>query len=161
MHVEEAPFAHSSGTRGRRFEWHVSSAGGGGTGRGFSGERHPMVSAGERARKSGILGARRRPLVDAHKSLVLSLIEKTCDLTLKELQMRLAERGHSFSNGSSWRFFDRQSGGGLCIGYDVVKQFAASAEPVRRSNDQRDGGRRRAPHFHRTISAVNRPAPYF
>ena len=45
--------------------------------------------------------------IDAHKSLILSLVEETCDITLKELQARLAERGHVFSIGSLWRFFDR------------------------------------------------------
>jgi transposase len=45
--------------------------------------------------------------IDAHKSLILSLVEETCDITLKELQAALAERGHRFSIGSLWRFFDR------------------------------------------------------
>ncbi len=45
--------------------------------------------------------------IDAHKSLILSLVAETCDITLKELQGRLAERGHCFSIGSLWRFFDR------------------------------------------------------
>ena len=45
--------------------------------------------------------------IDAHKSLILSLVEETCDITLKELQARLAERGHLFSIGPLWRFFDR------------------------------------------------------
>ncbi len=45
--------------------------------------------------------------IDAHQQLILSLVDETCDITLKELQARLAERGHSFSIGSLWRFFDR------------------------------------------------------
>lgn len=45
--------------------------------------------------------------IDAHKGLILSFVEETCDITLKELQARLAERGHRFSIGSLWRFFDR------------------------------------------------------
>ncbi|WP_144259645.1 IS630 family transposase [Methylocystis sp. ATCC 49242] len=45
--------------------------------------------------------------IDAHKSLILSLVEETCDITLKELQTQLAERGHRFSIGALWRFFDR------------------------------------------------------
>ncbi len=45
--------------------------------------------------------------IDAHKKLILSLVEETCDITLKELQAQLGERGHSFSVGSLWRFFDR------------------------------------------------------
>jgi transposase len=47
--------------------------------------------------------------IDAHKSLILSLVEATCDITLKELQAQLAERGHRFSMGSLWRFFDRHN----------------------------------------------------
>jgi transposase len=39
--------------------------------------------------------------------LILSLVDEVCDITLKELQARLAERGHSFSIGALWRFFDR------------------------------------------------------
>jgi transposase len=45
--------------------------------------------------------------IDAHKRLILSLVEETCDVTLKELQMQLVERGHCFSIGALWRFFDR------------------------------------------------------
>jgi transposase len=45
--------------------------------------------------------------IDAHQQLILSLVDETCDITLKELQAQLAERGHSFSVGSLWRFFDR------------------------------------------------------
>lgn len=45
--------------------------------------------------------------IDAHQQLILSLVDETCDITLKELQTQLAERGHSFSVGSLWRFFDR------------------------------------------------------
>jgi transposase len=45
--------------------------------------------------------------IDAHKALILSLVDATCDITLKELQAQLAERGHHFSVGSLWRFFTR------------------------------------------------------
>ena len=45
--------------------------------------------------------------IDAHKGLILSLVDEVCDITLKELQVRLAERGHRFSIGALWRFFDR------------------------------------------------------
>jgi transposase len=45
--------------------------------------------------------------IDAHKSLILSLVEETCDITLKELQAQLADRGHRFSIGALWRFFAR------------------------------------------------------
>ena len=47
--------------------------------------------------------------IDAHKSLILSLVEETCDITLKELSAQLAERGHSFSIGALWRFFVRHN----------------------------------------------------
>jgi transposase len=45
--------------------------------------------------------------IDAHKGLILSLVDEVCDITLKELQAQLAERGHRFSIGALWRFFDR------------------------------------------------------
>jgi transposase len=45
--------------------------------------------------------------VDQHSALILSLVDESCDITLKELSARLAERGHRFSIGSLWRFFDR------------------------------------------------------
>jgi transposase len=45
--------------------------------------------------------------IDAHKGLILSLVDEVCDITLKELQARLAQRGHRFSIGALWRFFDR------------------------------------------------------
>lgn len=45
--------------------------------------------------------------IDAHKSLILSLVEETCDITLAELQAQLAERELRFSIGSLWRFFTR------------------------------------------------------
>lgn len=47
--------------------------------------------------------------IDAHKSLILSLIEETCDVTLKELRMQLVARGHCFSIGALWRFFHRHN----------------------------------------------------
>jgi transposase len=47
--------------------------------------------------------------IDAQKSLILSLVEETCDITLKELSAQLAERGHSFSIGALWRFFARHN----------------------------------------------------
>jgi transposase len=57
------------------------------------------------AQKRG--GDRWSARIDAHKSLILSLVGATCDITLKELQTQLAERGHRFSIGSLWRFFAR------------------------------------------------------
>lgn len=57
------------------------------------------------ARKRG--GDRWSARIDTHKGLILSLVDEVCDITLKELQARLAERGHRFSIGALWRFFDR------------------------------------------------------
>lgn len=57
------------------------------------------------AQKRG--GDRWSARIDTHKSLILSLIDATCDITLKELRTQLAERGHHFSIGSLWRFFAR------------------------------------------------------
>ncbi len=47
--------------------------------------------------------------IDAHSGLILSLVEGTCDITLKELQSQLAARGHRFSIGALWRFFARHN----------------------------------------------------
>jgi transposase len=47
--------------------------------------------------------------IDGQADLILSLVDEVCDITLKELQGRLAERGHRFSIGSLWRFFDRHA----------------------------------------------------
>lgn len=52
-------------------------------------------------------GDRRSSRIDAHQKLILSLVDETCDITLNELQAQLAKRGHRFSVGSLWRFFDR------------------------------------------------------
>ena len=38
--------------------------------------------------------------IDAHQQLILSLVDETSDITLKEFQAQLADRGHSFSVGS-------------------------------------------------------------
>ena len=47
--------------------------------------------------------------IDAHSRLIVSLVEESCDITLKELAAQLAEHGHRFSIGSLWRFFDRHA----------------------------------------------------
>ena len=47
--------------------------------------------------------------IDAQSGLILSLVDETCDITLKELQAKLADREHRFSIGSLWRFFDRHA----------------------------------------------------
>ena len=38
----------------------------------------------------------------------MSLVDETSDITLMELQARLAEQGHRFGIGTLWRFFDRR-----------------------------------------------------
>ena len=45
--------------------------------------------------------------IEAQAGLILSLVEETCDITLMELQAKLAEQGHHFAIGTLWRFFDR------------------------------------------------------
>jgi transposase len=67
----------------------------------------------QREKESGSPAAHKRggdrwsARIDAHKDLILALVEETCDITLKELAAQLVERGHRFSIGSLWRFFDR------------------------------------------------------
>lgn len=45
--------------------------------------------------------------VEAQADLILALVDETCDITLSELQVKLAEQGHRFGIGTLWRFFDR------------------------------------------------------
>ncbi len=66
-----------------------------------------------RARRSGERGARRqgqprRSKLDAHRAFLLGLIEATSDITIVEMQERLAaERGIKASVGTIWTFLDR------------------------------------------------------
>ncbi len=66
-----------------------------------------------RARRSGERAARRqgqprRSKLDAHRTFLLGLIEMTPDITLVEMQERLAaERGIQASVGTVWTFLDR------------------------------------------------------
>ncbi|WP_353703297.1 hypothetical protein [Bradyrhizobium sp. INPA03-11B] len=43
----------------------------------------------------------------------------------------LKELANKTRRGLLGRVEDGKSGGGLCFGYDVVKQFAANGEPIR------------------------------
>ena len=69
--------------------------------------RREKESGSPAAQKRG--GDRWSARIDAHKDLILSLVDETCDITLKELQTRLCERGLRFSIGSLWRFFARHA----------------------------------------------------
>ncbi len=66
-----------------------------------------------RARESGERRARRqgqprRSKLDAHRDFLLGLIEATADITIMEMQERLAaERGIRASVGTIWTFLDR------------------------------------------------------
>src|SRR5215213_7103914 len=66
-----------------------------------------------RARRSGERGARRqgqprRSKLDAHRAFLLGLIEATSDITIVEMQERLAaQRGIKASVGTIWTFLDR------------------------------------------------------
>ncbi|WP_394082689.1 IS630 family transposase [Xanthobacter aminoxidans] len=45
--------------------------------------------------------------IEAQGDLILKLVEETSDMTLMELQQKLAFHGHRFAIGTLWRFFDR------------------------------------------------------
>ena len=66
-----------------------------------------------RARESGERTARRqgqprRSKLDPHRDFLLGLIETTSDITIVEMQERLAtERGVTASVGTIWTFLDR------------------------------------------------------
>ena len=52
-------------------------------------------------------GDRRSGRIEAHATLILSIVEQTKDITIAEVQAKLAEQGVSFGTGTLWRFFDR------------------------------------------------------
>jgi transposase len=52
-------------------------------------------------------GDRRSARIEAHAGFLLGAIEEEDDITLGELQGRLAERGTPVGLGTLWRFFDR------------------------------------------------------
>jgi transposase len=52
-------------------------------------------------------GDRRSGRIEADATLILSIVEQTKDITIAEVQAKLAEQGLSFGTGTLWRFFDR------------------------------------------------------
>ncbi len=52
-------------------------------------------------------GDRNSARIEAQAPLILRIVAETCDITLKELQARLAEQGHCFGVSTLWRFFER------------------------------------------------------
>lgn len=55
-------------------------------------------------------GDRKSKRIEAHAAYILETIAAEPDITLGELQTRLAsERGDRFGIGTLWRFFDRRS----------------------------------------------------
>jgi transposase len=52
-------------------------------------------------------GDRRSGRIEAHAELILSLVEEKPDITLGELQARLAEQGIAAAVSTLWRFFKR------------------------------------------------------
>ena len=59
-----------------------------------------------RAKPQG--GDRHSHRIEAQADLIMALVDGTSDITLMELQARLAEQGHRFGIGTLWRFFDRR-----------------------------------------------------
>ena len=53
-------------------------------------------------------GDRHSHRIEAQADLIMALVDETSDITLMELQARLAEQGHRFGIGTLWRFFDRR-----------------------------------------------------
>ncbi|NOG73995.1 MULTISPECIES: IS630 family transposase [Roseicella] len=53
-------------------------------------------------------GDRRTARIEGHAPLILGLVERTSDITLKEIQAELAKAGVSAGIGTLWRFFDRR-----------------------------------------------------
>lgn len=53
-------------------------------------------------------GDRRSSKTEAHAGFIRSLITEQGDMTLAEMQARLAERGTPMGIGTLWRFFDRR-----------------------------------------------------
>jgi transposase len=54
-------------------------------------------------------GDKRSGRIEAHASLILSLVEARGDITLVELRSALAERGIAVAVSTLWRFFDRHA----------------------------------------------------
>ena len=57
----------------------------------------------------GPLGGDRRSMrIEAHGALILRLVDRKSDITLKEIRAELASEGVSVGIGTLWRFFDRR-----------------------------------------------------
>ena len=52
-------------------------------------------------------GDRRSKRIEAHCAFIMKTVADRKDITLAELQERLARRGARFGIGTLWRFFDR------------------------------------------------------
>ena len=52
-------------------------------------------------------GDRRSKRIEAHHAFIMKTVADRKDVTLVELQERLARRGARFGIGTLWRFFDR------------------------------------------------------
>jgi transposase len=59
------------------------------------------------ARPSPLGGDRRSARVEAQGALIKGILEATPDITVEELRLDLAERGHLFGYGTIQRFFRR------------------------------------------------------
>ena len=53
-------------------------------------------------------GDRRSERIEAHAPLILGLVERAADVTLKEIRAELAKAGVPAGIGTLWRFFDRR-----------------------------------------------------
>ena len=66
------------------------------------------------ARKAGSVapgplgGDRRSARIEAHAALILRLVDRTSDITLKEIRAELANVGVAAGIGTLWRFFARR-----------------------------------------------------
>ena len=59
------------------------------------------------ARPGPLGGDRRSGRIEAQAKLILRLVEETPDMTIEELRVALAARGHGFGYGTLQRFFAR------------------------------------------------------
>ena len=53
-------------------------------------------------------GDRRSARIEAYAPLILGLVERTSDITLREIRAELAHVGVSAGIGTLWRFFERR-----------------------------------------------------
>ena len=53
-------------------------------------------------------GDRRSERIEAHASLILGLVARTSDITLKEIRVGLAKAGVPVGIGTLWRIFERR-----------------------------------------------------